>query len=156
MILSSIPNNIVISFLHLSGACSHNRANTIWIESINSSKGFTGTECGSYEDYKAGKCDSNPQQKMGYSCTSTPKSGKYFFDINEEAPFAQGWLQCWWMAVNKGLKKKCEKIQIRIIYNKKSYWKVLKINKKFSLNSTHQEGTGRKWIYEYNAANREG
>ena len=82
---------LIFHFVYLfSGACSHSRANQIWIESINSGKGFTGTQCGSYADYKAGKCSSNPTQKMGYSCTSTPKTGKYFFDINEDSPFAQG------------------------------------------------------------------
>ncbi|XP_054010936.1 uncharacterized protein LOC128893753 [Hylaeus anthracinus] len=72
------------------GFCSHFRAPYYFAESINSERGFWGVKCDNYEDYRAGKCKSNPVALMGGVKPNFEARGTYYLDTAPAPPFALG------------------------------------------------------------------
>lgn len=66
--------------------CSHNRAPTYFVESINN-KEFLARQCSSKLRYNLGLCDSNVAVIMGENYSGLA-SGSYYFSTNNATPFA--------------------------------------------------------------------
>ena len=76
----------------LKGGCSHSRAVYYMAESVRSMVGgdqFLGRQCDSWEEWEAGACCDNPTAVMGEWVDVATGHGKYYFMVNEEAPYAQ-------------------------------------------------------------------
>ncbi|XP_049958113.1 lipase member H-like [Schistocerca serialis cubense] len=73
----------------VTGACSHGRSTEFFAESITSGTGFKAYQCGSWNDYNAGNCASNPTALMGET-VSTSASGTYFLATASSSPYALG------------------------------------------------------------------
>ncbi|XP_043258017.1 uncharacterized protein LOC122400559 [Colletes gigas] len=76
--------------LDLAGACSHYRAVLYYAESINSQTGFWGRLCDSYENYKEGDCNSEPQTPMGGIVPNLRAFGSYYLETSGRSPYALG------------------------------------------------------------------
>lgn len=74
--------------LDVSGACAHNRSPTYYAESVVS-QNFVGAECGSYSNYKKGKCADAVHAPMG-EWTSSSVTGDFYLKTNSKSPYAQG------------------------------------------------------------------
>jgi pancreatic lipase-related protein 2 len=70
--------------------CSHNFAPTAWAESVRARAAiFPALQCGSWDDFLAGNCNSGaPTGNMG-ATTSTALRGTYFLRTNNNSPFSR-------------------------------------------------------------------
>ncbi|XP_076638115.1 pancreatic triacylglycerol lipase-like [Colletes latitarsis] len=71
-------------------ACSHFRATHFYAESLNSAKGFWGTKCDNYNNYRAGRCTSESKVLMGGMEPDTSITGLYYLDTSATSPYALG------------------------------------------------------------------
>ncbi|KAH8249026.1 hypothetical protein KR032_005312, partial [Drosophila birchii] len=73
-----------------SGSCSHDRAPQFYAESIASTTGFWGRQCGSWLAYLVNLCSTTAKQElMGYH-VSLESKGSYFLKTASSSPFALG------------------------------------------------------------------
>ncbi|XP_046993990.1 lipase member H-like [Schistocerca americana] len=73
----------------VTGACSHGRSTEFFAESITTGTGFKAYQCGSWDDFNAGNCASNPTALMGEKLSSSA-SGTYFLATASSSPYALG------------------------------------------------------------------
>ncbi|KAK2720757.1 hypothetical protein QYM36_004589 [Artemia franciscana] len=78
----------VRSINDLISGCSHARAHQYYVESIRSNA-FRAKQCGSYDEYLAGVCNSNTEEYMGF-VVSTSARGNFYLQTNENSPYAKG------------------------------------------------------------------
>lgn len=70
-------------------SCSHSRSHDFYVQSIATCR-FASTPCGSYDDFKAGKCTCGDQAgcpSMGYHSADSQQRGKFFLDTTAVSPF---------------------------------------------------------------------
>merc|ERR1711892_401173 len=75
------------------GGCSHGRANDYFQESVRAGAvgdPFLAWHCASWEDFQAGNCCGEEEVVMGEWIDTGIKEGKYFMQVGEDSPFAQG------------------------------------------------------------------
>lgn len=73
--------------------CSHIRARTYFIESINSSCKFNAFACANYDKFTKGRCTKCSStfgcSTMGYDADSNKEEGTYYLDTNNRKPFCK-------------------------------------------------------------------
>ena len=67
--------------------CSHGRAVSYFVESIDSPIGFVATACESWTTFQSGSCLDNDRQLMGQATPPTAR-GVYYLVTNAESPYA--------------------------------------------------------------------
>ncbi|XP_011314846.1 pancreatic lipase-related protein 2 [Fopius arisanus] len=68
--------------------CSHGRSHQFMAESIVSSLAFLAVKCGSWAEYRAGKCE-NSTAVMGEKVSSQTR-GLFFLETNSKSPYGKG------------------------------------------------------------------
>jgi len=67
--------------------CSHQRANKLFEESIDSQVGFHSVLCDSWQDFESGLCDNHPSNMMGEPATKK-EEGVFYLATNAKPPYA--------------------------------------------------------------------
>ncbi|KAF6210283.1 hypothetical protein GE061_013387 [Apolygus lucorum] len=72
------------------GSCSHARSYQIFAEAVTNPKGFKGTLCNNWEDFRGGKCKSGAVQYIGEAIPAKYVEGAYYLKTAKNAPLAVG------------------------------------------------------------------
>lgn len=69
-------------------ACSHSAAAIFFRQSMDPQYPFVGTECASYRDFSAGRCDNNRRARFGIHSQRRTR-GTFYFDTSSTHPYVQ-------------------------------------------------------------------
>nr|AOH73341.1 lipase 12 [Lygus lineolaris] len=72
------------------GSCSHSRSYQIFAEALTNPKGFKGTLCNNWEDFRSGKCKSGAVQYIGEEIPAKFVEGSYYLKTAKNSPLAAG------------------------------------------------------------------
>ena len=87
-----LMNFWINDYVGIDASCSHSKGKAYFRESLTYD--FTGTLCGSWENFTNGDCDGNAQLNMGIALNSSQilgtglvTYGKYYMNVNECSPY---------------------------------------------------------------------